>query len=328
MKILINPHIHRFHEICFDITFSSSLPPFPDGFHGTASILRYLKLDCIQDDGASLDILGSIASTELQFPALIRLAMDGRNYYNACKKDSRWTVKYQGVLDLAISHYTPLPSQSFPTSEFLLPITLMPNLRSLNMTDLILHSSTTYDIRGTWEHSPYLHLDNIRDFESITAIFDVLGSLTDATLTRCPIGDPTFYIDAGKLTLRDIDADQDLDSLLDLWEGDSLQVINCPSFNDMILDMMGDWYEETGHYSCASFAYSLEIQDCLHFSGAALRRLVAARLEVSGNGFTRVEISGRAPLFRLQRLLRCLQHGMSPTVACPSGIKSTSESRK
>jgi hypothetical protein len=141
----------------------------------------------------------------------------------------------------------------------------MPNLRFLNMTDVLLHPSTTYGIRGTWEHSPYLHLDNIRDFESITAIFDVLGSLTDATLTRCPIGDPTFYIDAGKLTLRDIDADQDLDSLLDLWEGDSLQVINCPSFNDMILDMMGDWYEETGHYSCASFAYSLEIQDCLHF---------------------------------------------------------------
>jgi hypothetical protein len=89
MKILINPHIHRFHEICFNITFSSSLPPFPDGFHGTASILRYLKLDFIQDDGASTDTWVSITSTEQQFPALERLAIDGRNYYNACRKDSR-----------------------------------------------------------------------------------------------------------------------------------------------------------------------------------------------------------------------------------------------
>jgi hypothetical protein len=55
MNILINPHIHRFQEICFDVTFSSSLPPFPDGFHGTASALVILILDCLKDDGASTD---------------------------------------------------------------------------------------------------------------------------------------------------------------------------------------------------------------------------------------------------------------------------------
>jgi hypothetical protein len=83
--------------------------------------------------------------------------------------------------------------------------------------------------------------------------------------------------------------------LLHLWEGDSLQVINCPSFNDVILDLMGEYHEETGYYVCASFADSLQIQDCLHFSGAALRRLVAAALDKAGDEYHRVEISGRAP---------------------------------
>jgi hypothetical protein len=242
MEILIDPHIHRFRELCFDVTFSSSLPPFPDSFHGTASILGSLRLDSMEDDGDSMEDGGDSieddgdaidTSTEQQFPALTRLAIDGRNYYNACRKDSRWTVDYPGVLDLTISHYAPLPSESFSTSKFLRPITLMPNLRCLNMTDLTLHPSFTHT------------------------------------------------------------TDQNLPPLLYAWEGDSLQVINCPSFNDAVLDIMGDYDYDNACFFGASRASSLEIHDCLYFSGAALRCLVATRL--NRDEFTTVEVSGHAP---------------------------------
>jgi hypothetical protein len=140
---------------------------------------------------------------------------------------------------LAISHYTPLPSQSFPTSDFLFPITLMPNLQFLNMADLALHPSPTHTMDCMREDSLYLKLSDIHNFESIAAIFSVLGGSTDITLTRCTMGDPGPFNADGKLTLRDIDADQNLVPLLHAWEGDTLQVINCPGFNDVVLDMMG-----------------------------------------------------------------------------------------
>jgi hypothetical protein len=296
MKILINPHIHLFHEIRVDVTFSSSLPPFPDGFHGTASILRYLELYCLQDDGAFLNTSRSIASTGAQFPALISLAIDGPNYYNACRKDSRWTTKYPGLSDLTISHYTPLPGQSFRTSKFLLPITLLPNLQFLNMADLTLRPSPTHTMGGVWNYLLKLKLNNIHPSKSIAAMLDVLENAIDITLTHCPIGDPESFNLDGKLTLQDIDAGQDLVPLLSAWEGNTLRVVNCPSFNDVVLATMGTYNEAGECFLCASRAHSLQIRDCLHFSGVTLRRLVAARLHQDGfNKFIRVEASGRAP---------------------------------
>jgi hypothetical protein len=293
MNFLINPHIDCFRDICLDITFSSSIPPFPDGFQCPPNFLYYLKLHCTQDDGASLDILGSTASTELQFPALRRLAIDGRNYYNACRKDSRWTAKYPGVTYLSISHFTPLPSQSFLISDFLLPITLMPNLRRLDISDVVFHPSpfpATADISLDPSH---LQLRNINSFESITAIFEILGDTPNITVTHCPIGDPGPFNYNGELTLRDIDEDQDLVPILHSWEGRILRVINCPSFNDAVFDMMNAYVEEDGirTYAHANYASKLYIQDCLNFSAAALMRFITNR---SGDHLV-VRISGRAP---------------------------------
>jgi hypothetical protein len=293
MKILINPHIHRFREIYFTITFSSSLPPFPDRFHSTVSILCYLMLDCMEDDGASINTWQSITSMEQQFLTLQWLAIDGQNYYNACRKGSQWTVKCQGVLHLEVSLYTPLPSQSFPTSEFLLPITCMPMLSSLNMTNLILHPQPFPTLADTWVDLFHVQLNNIQPFESMAAIMKLLGGSNHIALTHGPTGDPGPFNDDEELILRGIGDNQDLVPILHTWRGTTLNVIDCPSFNDAVLDVMSAYEEEDEirTYGCADYASSLYIRDCSNFSAATLRHFVTNR----SSDFAVLNVSSCAP---------------------------------
>jgi hypothetical protein len=80
------------------------------------------------------------------------------------------------------------------------------------------------------------------------------------------------------LDWNEIDADQDLVPLLRAWDGHDLNICNCSCFNDTVLNMMGT-KKENGEFVCASGAYYLLISNCPKFSVAALKRLVAARLE-------------------------------------------------
>jgi hypothetical protein len=149
---------------------------------------------------------------------------------------------------------------------------------------------------GVWKYPLELKLNDIHPSESISAMLDVLENAINITLTHCPIGDPESFNLNGKLTLQDIDVGQGLVPFLGALQGDILQVVNCPSFNDIVLGTMGTYNEAGKCFLCTSHTDSLKIRDCLHFSGATLRRLVAARLYQDGfDRFTRVEVSGRAP---------------------------------
>jgi hypothetical protein len=99
-------------------------------------------------------------------------------------KDPQWTSKYLEMWALAISQYTPLPSQSFLTSDFLLPITLMSNLQHLGMTELVLHPSPFPTVAGVRLDNLHVQLNNIYPFESIRAIFEILGVSVHITLTN------------------------------------------------------------------------------------------------------------------------------------------------
>jgi hypothetical protein len=69
--------MHQIQELCFDVMFSSSLPPFPGTF--TANALNYLELGCREDNGASLDVWEPVTPTapEQQYPSLWSLLIDG-----------------------------------------------------------------------------------------------------------------------------------------------------------------------------------------------------------------------------------------------------------
>jgi hypothetical protein len=302
MKTLVHSLVNRSRGLLFNVKFSSSLPPFPDSFQGAWSNLIELFLQCQEDNGGSTDVWGSFTSTEqeLEYPALKWLFVDGRNYYKACRKDSQWMVRCPSVCDLAISHYTPLSGELFSSYDFMLPIIALPSLGTLRINDVALYPSPS-SVEGTLPltlDGQGIQFSHIHDFKPIASILNLLPDNIDIALTRCATGHPRRYFNReGRLTLRDIEADQDLVPLLHCWAGEDLHVINCPGFNDAVLDLMATVV--AGEYSCAPYMGALIITDCPNFSAAALRQLVIARLQVDEGriypGIVGVRISGQAP---------------------------------
>jgi hypothetical protein len=120
MKLLL-PHIHRIKKLRFSVMFSSSLPSFPTDFHGTVAIMERLELQCIEDDGCTdytEPVTALTDKEEAKFPKLTSLVIDGRNYYEACKRDTRWTNEIATVCSLTVSHFKPKPGESFTDHEF------------------------------------------------------------------------------------------------------------------------------------------------------------------------------------------------------------------
>jgi hypothetical protein len=48
---ILQPHLVRCQSLRLDVMFSSSLPTFPDDFHGPAPYFKMLELTCREDDG-------------------------------------------------------------------------------------------------------------------------------------------------------------------------------------------------------------------------------------------------------------------------------------
>jgi hypothetical protein len=300
MKTLINPHIHRIRLLSFDVMFSSSLPPLHNDFRGIASILEELCLECREDNGSSTDDLESVMSTKQQFPELVRLCIDGRSYFNACKGGSHFAVEFTEVRRLAVSHYKPLPGESFLASDFLRPITMIKDLQYLDMTDLALDPSP-FPLPTSTERPRLagLQLKDMHISKSLAEIFDFCTYTNEITFTSSATGDAGAFNSEAYLTLEDIDADQDLVPLLRNWEGFYLEVKRCPSFNDVVLHMMAPG--EDGAYNCAQHMGKLVILDCPNFSVSALKQLVRAKL--NGLAIDLLKVSGRAPVISVEDYL-------------------------
>jgi hypothetical protein len=179
----------------------------------------------------------------------------------------------------------------------MLLIAPLQNLEFLDIHDVALRSI----IPRPLPHMPLtlstLDLSDMPDFKPIDEIFQVLQYAIEVKLTRCATGGTTSFGDEGPLELNEIDADQDLVPLLRAWDGYNLSIRSCPCFNDVFLDMMGT-RKEDGEYVCASGAYNLFVSNCPNFSVAALKRLVAARLDTPPytGQFQMISVRGDVPV--------------------------------
>jgi hypothetical protein len=275
--------------------FSSSLPQFPDGFR--AYTLDHLELHCKEDNGECLGVGASVTPAAIErFPILFSLVIDGRNYYNNCRKGFWQTAQFSNLNDLTIANYTPLPGESFTSSDCLLPIPLMDEVKILIIDNVALVPSPSPLPTISRPHCPVeLVFIDIHTFEPIIEILRALEDTSELMITRCAIGDPRipFGGEWGVLTLDGIDADQNLVALLRRWQGKSLKIIDCPGFDDaVLLDMMTS--NDAEDMCAARNLYSLDIEDCDNFSGASLRRFVHAR-RLMGYGISKVNVFGRAP---------------------------------
>jgi hypothetical protein len=169
METIINPHIDRLQKLHFNVGFSSSLPSFPDNFHGTATKLKSLRLECEEDDGGSThsnDRYETVPSMEPQYPALSKLELDGRSYYNGCRRGVPWATKLPNVEVLSISHYKLRASESFPAYAFMLLLAPMPRLDFLRINDIALRHTVPRPVPHMHLHLTLLELSDFSRFSA------------------------------------------------------------------------------------------------------------------------------------------------------------------
>jgi hypothetical protein len=123
-------------------------------------------------------------------------------------------------------------------------------------------------------------LENMHNTSSVEQILDVLGGLTDLHLhiTHCPLH-PSYNFE-GHLSLKDIDADQDLVAFLTGCISQKLDIDGCPGFSDELLNAMmspessDDWHKMP---SCTPFVQDLSILNCTDFSISTLKKVIETR---------------------------------------------------
>jgi hypothetical protein len=194
-------------------------------------------------------------------------------------RETRWPEKCRSIKDLSITHYMQTAGESFLISDFLKSINDMKSLDVLRMNDVALCPSTSDLSQWPPVDLTEFQASNIHDFEPIGQLLHVVGHSADITIARCAIGDPGPFNATGELTLKDIDASEDLAPLLCSWERYKLTIINCPGFSDDTLHVMSSVVGRCGDYISARYAYTLSIIDCPKFSITALKSFVSFKMK-------------------------------------------------
>ena len=303
---IIAPQLHRCQKLRVDVSFSSSLPSFPGSFHGEAPLLEELQLECDFDDSEEpIDSPETRTVKPFQCPALWKLNIDGRNFYNAWE-DGNDVIDFPAVTDLAISRFTGYPNP-FSLQNLLFTLCDLPNLTRLRLTDLEIDPLDDVEFLGPLFLSSVV-CEDIHDVEVSQFLIEYFGAVDRLTLTRCAIGDATCEAEA--LSLKEIG--DDLDDFLRCWVGRNLYLDNCSSLDDALLEMMSVPDVETSCMIAPLMEY-LDISNCLDFSVPALKRFVESRERGSSHGYDcmaleGMRISGQSPYFSPEDILWFEEH--------------------
>ena len=290
----IAPHMHRCRSIMFNVQFSSSLPSFPNDFHGNAEHLESLTLNCVEDDGGVVSTVSEISLSPVHrepfhCPHLSSLTIDGRNYFNAYQQNLNWTEMFPVISELSISRFTPVAIRSESFTSFALALSLIPFrycLTFLCIDDLRLDYSPIPelddddDMFDIYEPGPEtIVITNMYNAHCLNQIGGYLGEPSNLHITRCCLDQDTFCCQ-GTVSLKDIDIGEDLTRFLTGCLAEKLVVDGCPGFGDEVLNAMmtaDDWW---GMRSGARNVQEFLIHNCVGFSISALKRLVETRKQL------------------------------------------------
>ncbi|RDB27405.1 hypothetical protein Hypma_004363 [Hypsizygus marmoreus] len=269
---VLRPHIRQCHTITFDVINSSSLPSIAADFHGIASILEKLHLNCRVDDGVAPGLARShsppIDIEPFVSPAITRLSLDGRNFAYACLTYPSWTQSMRkSRVRLTLHTFTPTLAQDFTFTfyDFLRILShLMPRHLSLSAIELYCDETAAVPQVETYISSyefKDLSHDSFLDMMEFSSQY-----AENIRISRCPVG--ALHVDFAccYLTVDSIDQNEDLRLFLRGWQGSELRISNCPGFDDGALGILAR--ADDVHIR------SLDITNCSSFSPDQLQRLV------------------------------------------------------
>jgi len=290
---VIASHLHRCRAIVFNVRFSSSLPSFPSDFHGNAKHLKSLTLRCLEDDGAAISSvnetsLSPVHREPFQCPNLRILAIDGRNYFNACLQNVNLSEMLPAISALSISRFTPVAIRSESFTPFALAHSLIPFqcLTFLSIDDIHLDDSPTPVLDDDDDGFHYIDyppetmvFKNVYNPHCVSQIVEVLGEPENMHLTRCRPGHLFDDERTVTLSLNDIDVGDDLVKFLDNCNSPKIIINGCPGFGDEVLDALttGIPITDLGRICCARSVEDLSILNCVDSSISKLKQLVETR---------------------------------------------------
>ena len=271
---LLAPHVRRCHNLHFDIIYSSSLPSLRRDFHGVASELESLRLECQVDDGRN-DPSDVVEHGTFACPVLRWLVIDGRNFMDSCMIDAR---PFTNASAIKILHFSPSESddESLSLYQVLESLLKFDKLLWLAMSDIEFDfASGSYQAYSFPLSPSFVTFEDLSD-EVLTEYFDVTGAHPEAaSFTRCSI-DTFDNVSGDCLILEEIAVDQDLTSFLGEWLGSTLYLRNCPGFDDSFLAGLGGIGHLDDNFAAPNMD-GLMITDCPNFSVVALREMLDAR---------------------------------------------------
>jgi hypothetical protein len=124
---------------------------------------------------------------------LCALAIDGRNYFNACQRNVHWTETFPVLSALSISHFTPVAhrSESFTTYE--LKLSLIPfrhDLTYFRINDVHLDESSSPvpddDDELYFDGNKMIVLKNMHNTHCVMQVLNFLRGPSDMHITHCP----------------------------------------------------------------------------------------------------------------------------------------------
>jgi hypothetical protein len=276
------PHIGRCETIHYDVVHSSSLPLISSNFYYSTPHLKKLCLKSAARSGGCPSA-GSLrpspgVRSELCFPVLKDITLDGWNFIELCNNNPQWDRKPDSGISLSIVHFRPSPEGKFSLHSAFDYLSGVPLLYSFGLHDV------------NFEFESDRRMDDLPDeFVSISSmsISDLSSRLTAGvlmyagisretlermTITRCPLTEASILPESSELFLHDIPTPQDMCRCILSWGGSILEIRNSPGFNDDVLEMLS-----IGGMTYARHLVTLELYDCTNFSIEALRRMVHAR---------------------------------------------------
>ncbi|RDB22053.1 hypothetical protein Hypma_011146 [Hypsizygus marmoreus] len=262
---LLVPHIPRCQKIAFDVMYSSSLPSISKDFLGCAPLLQMLNLKCETDDGVASggqDPRSEIAEEPFLTPALKDLCVDGRNFVHASLALPSWIESIpKGQIRLRVHNFAASDSISedleFNLHDFILVLERLKVVRlSLSNVKFSDHSTV---VPNASVSADTLELERL-NYHTFTGIMAFIadGGIESIRISQCGIAFLGRDLHSDCLILEGISAGADISDFLVCWSGGELKVSNCPGFDDIALETLGNMDNAR--------IRSLIIEDCQNIS--------------------------------------------------------------
>jgi hypothetical protein len=289
------PHFPRLRRLHVDVHFSSSLPSIENHFVWCMPSLVSLTLQCDLDDGPykehrAFDGLSSSFSLSRQrspskqfsCPLLETMIVDGENFRYICQQRPEWTSNLDNLSELTVSHFVEnedIAVHLLEISDVVDFLEDLPNLYSLTFEDADFDFFPSQPLNQ-------LSISNVGSLEikdlDGTLLTDLLyhdwDNLDMVTITNCVLEEEhIFSLFCQDLYLDAIDVDGHLPSLLQSWDGITVHFINCPGYDDDVLETLGSVNRNDQSSFNASCLIEIISIGCSNFSIEALKRLVERR---------------------------------------------------